>query len=62
MVFGDAAEFPEADHADLFLDGLFLGESDGLPGTGGEHERAVFDLNVDIESNTPGMPLTLTCA
>src|SRR5713101_4159989 len=57
LAFGEAAEFPECDQADLLLDGLFLGEGDGLSGTVSEHERAVFDLNVDIESNMHGHPL-----
>ena len=54
LAFGEAAEFPEGDHADLLLDSLFLGEGDGLPGRVRQHERAVFDLNVDIESDMHG--------
>jgi len=57
LVFGEAAEFPECDHADLFLDGLFLGEGDGLPCTVGEHERAVFGLNAELESHLHGRSL-----
>ncbi len=52
--FGEAAEFPEGDHADLLLDALCLGEGDGLPGTVCEHERAVFGLNIEVESEMHG--------
>jgi hypothetical protein len=31
------------------LDALFLGEGDGLAGMVREYERAVFDLNVQVE-------------
>ncbi len=54
---GEAAEFPEGDHADLLLDGLFLGEGDDLAGTVCEHERAVFDLNVEVEREMHGHSL-----
>src|SRR4029434_1006287 len=52
--FGEAAEFPEGDHADLLLDALFLGEGDGLAGTVGEHKSTVFDLHVEVESEMHG--------
>ena len=52
--FGEAAEFPEGDHADLLLDALCLGEGDGLADTVCEHESAVFDLNVEVESEMHG--------
>ena len=52
--FGEAAEFPEGDHADLLLDALFLGEGDGLAGTVCEHESTVFDLHVEVESAMHG--------
>ena len=54
---GEAAEFPEGAHADLLLDGLFLGEGDGLAGTVCEHERAVFALNVAVERELHGHSL-----
>src|SRR5438132_722380 len=54
LPFGEAAEFPDGDHADLLLDGLFLGEGDGLAGTVCEHERAGFALNVEVESDMHG--------
>jgi len=56
LVFGEAAEFPERDHSDLLLDSVFLGEGDGLPSTVSEHERAVFGLNVEVESDMHGRP------
>ena len=36
---------------------LFLGEGDGLPGRVREYESAVFDLNVDVESDMHGHSL-----
>ena len=54
LTFGEAAEFPEDNHADLLLNGLCLGEGDGLAGTVCEHKRAVFDLNVELESEMHG--------
>ena len=33
---------------------MFLGEGDGLADTVCEHERAVFDLNVEVESEMHG--------
>ena len=54
LAFGEAAEFPERDHTHLLLDRLLLGEGDGLAGRIREHERAVFDLNVDMESELHG--------
>ena len=57
LALGEAAEFPESDHTDLLLDGLFLGEGDGLPSTVREPERALFGLNVETKSNTHGRPL-----
>jgi hypothetical protein len=57
LAFGEATEFPAGNHADLLLDGLFFGEGDGLPSTVSEHKRAVFDLNVDVESDRHDRPL-----
>ena len=57
LALGEAAEFPERDHTDLLLDGLFLGESDGLPSTVSEHERAFLSLNVEAKSDMHGRPL-----
>src|SRR5919204_2909391 len=57
LAFGEATEFPKGNHADLLLDGLFLGEGDGLPSTVSEHKSAVFDLNVDVESDMHAHPL-----
>jgi len=57
LTFGEAGEFPEGDHADLLLDGLFLGEGDGLAGTVCEHQGAGFDLNVEVESEMHGHSL-----
>ncbi len=58
LALGEVAEFPKGDHADLLLDGLFLGEGDGLPGTVSEHKGAVFDQNVDVERDLHGHPLS----
>jgi len=57
LAFGEATEFPEGNHADLLLDGLFFGEGDGLPSTVSEHKSAVFDLHVDVESDMHDHPL-----
>jgi len=57
LALGEAAEFPERDHTDLLLDGLFLGEGDGLPRTVSEHERALVGLNVEAQSDMHGRPL-----
>jgi hypothetical protein len=57
LAFGEATEFPEDNHADLLLDGLFFGEGDGLPSTVSEHKSAVLDLNVDVESDMHDHPL-----
>jgi hypothetical protein len=57
LALGEAAELPERDHTDLLLDGLFLGEGDGLPSTVSEHERALVGLNVETQSNMHGRPL-----
>jgi len=54
---GEAAELPESDPTDLLLDGVFLGEGDGLPSTVSEHERALVGLNVETQSNRHGRPL-----
>ena len=51
---GEAAEFPAGAHADLRLDGLCLGEGDGLASPVCEHERAVFALNGAVESARHG--------
>jgi len=61
LVLGEVAEFPKGDHADLLLDGLFLGEGDGLPAMVREHEGAVFDQNVDVERDLHGHPLPCGC-
>jgi hypothetical protein len=58
LSLGEVAEFPKDDHADLLLDGLFLGEGDGLPGMVSEYEGAIFDQNVDIERDLHGYPLS----
>jgi hypothetical protein len=57
LPFGEAAECPEEDHADLLLDGLFLGEGDDLARPVCAHERVVFHLNVEVESEMPGHAL-----
>ena len=54
LAFGEAAEFPECNHADLLLDALCLGEGDGLTDTVCKHESAVVDLNVEVESEMHG--------
>ena len=53
LVLGEVAQFPEGDHTNLLLDGLLLGEGDGLPVTVGENERAIFVQDLDIESDMP---------
>ena len=58
LALGEVAEFAKDDHADLLLDSLFLGKSDGFPGRSSEHEGAVFDLNVDIERDLHGHALS----
>ena len=58
LALGEVAEFSQGDHADLLLDGLFLGEGDGLPGTVSEHKGAVFDQDVDVERDLHGHPLS----
>ena len=58
LAFGEATEFPEGNHADFLLDGLFLGEGDGLAGMVREYERAVLDLNVQVERNMHDHPLS----
>src|SRR5216117_3798371 len=45
------------DHADFLLDALCLGEGDGLAGTIREYERAVLDLNVQVERDMHDHPL-----
>ncbi len=57
LALGEVAEFPEEDHDDFLLDGLFLGEGDGLPAMVSEYEGAVFDQHVDVESDLHGRPL-----
>jgi hypothetical protein len=57
LAFGEAAEFPECNHADLLLDGLFLGEGDRLPRVISEHKSVVLDLHVDVESDMHDPPL-----
>lgn len=51
LVLGEIAQFPEGDHTDLLLDGLLLGEGDGLPVMVGENERAILAQDCDIESD-----------
>ena len=51
LVLGEVAQFPEGDHTNLLLDGLLLGEGDGLPVMVGEDERAIFAQDFDIESD-----------
>src|SRR2546422_567873 len=58
LALEEGAEFPKGDHADLLLDGLFLGEGDGLPGMVSEYKGAVFDQNVDVERDLHGHPLS----
>jgi hypothetical protein len=58
VTFGEATEFPEGNHAYFLLDGLFLGEGDGLAGMVREYKRAVFDLNVQVERNMHDQPLS----
>ena len=53
LVLGEVAQFPEGDYTDLLLDGLLLGEGDGLPVTVGENERAIFVQALDIKSDMP---------
>ena len=50
LVLGEVAQFPEGDHTNLLLDGLLLGEGDGLPVMVGENERAILAQDFDIES------------
>ena len=57
LACGEATAFPEGNHADLLLDGVFCGEGDGLPRTVREHKRAVLDLHVDVESARHDHPL-----
>ena len=57
LTFGEAAACPEGDHADLLLDGLCLGEGDGLAGAVCEHECASFALHVEVESELHGHSL-----
>jgi hypothetical protein len=57
LAFGETAEFPECNHADLLLDGLFLGEGDRLPRVISEHKSVVLDLHVDVESDMHDPPL-----
>lgn len=57
LSLGEVAEFSKDDHADLLLDGLFLGEGDALPGMVSEYEGAIFDQNVDVERDLHGHPL-----
>ena len=58
LALREAAEFAKDDHADLLLDGLFLGKRDGLTARSREHEGAVFDLNVDVERDLHGHSLS----
>src|SRR3989442_1936346 len=39
---GEVAQCPAGDHTNLWLDGVLLGEGDGLPVMVGEDERAIF--------------------
>jgi hypothetical protein len=56
LVFGETTEFPEGDHDDLLLDGLVFGKGNGFASAVREHKRAVFDLNVEVESDTHDPP------
>ncbi len=56
LAFGEAAEFSEGNHADLLLDGLFLGEGDGFAITVSEDKRAIFDLHGDVERDMHDHP------
>ena len=56
LSLGEVAEFSKDDHADLLLNGLFLGEGDGLPRMVSEYEGAIFDQNVDVERDLHGHP------
>ena len=58
LTFGETTEVPQGDHADFLLDALFLGEGDGLAGMVREYERAVLDLNVQVERNMHDHPLS----
>jgi len=58
LTFGEATKFSEGKHGDFLLDGLFLGEGDGLAGMVREYERAVLDLNVQVERNMHDHPLS----
>src|SRR6266568_6719380 len=57
LTFGETTAVPQGDHADFLLDALFLGEGDSLAGTIREYERAVFDLNVQVERDMHDHPL-----
>jgi hypothetical protein len=57
LVFGEAAEFSKGNHADFLLNCLVFGKGDGVAGAIGEHKRAVFDLNVEVESDPHDSPL-----
>jgi hypothetical protein len=52
--FGEAAELPEGEHADLLLDALCRGDGDGLADTVCEHESTLLDLHVEVESERHG--------
>jgi hypothetical protein len=56
LFFGEAAEFPKDNHADFLLNRLVLGKGDGVTGAIREHKRAVFDLNVEVESDPHDSP------
>jgi hypothetical protein len=51
LVFGKATEFAKGNHADFLLNRLILGKRDGVAGVIGEHQRAVFDLHIEVESD-----------
>src|SRR6266700_8447491 len=50
---GEVAQCPAGDHTNLLLDGVLLGEGDGLPVMVGEDERAIFAQECAIESARP---------
>ena len=48
---GEVAQCPAGDHTNLLLDGVLLGEGDGLPVMVGEDERAIFAQDFASESD-----------
>jgi hypothetical protein len=58
LTFGETTEVPQGDHADFLLDALCLGKGDGMAGTIREYERAVLDLNVQVQRDMHDHPLS----